>query len=91
MKYEELLEHKSAVLRWLEQPEAAHFNRWLTQRFSQTLRLLRAASDPHVMNRLQGKLDAFEEVSNIQESLRQYERDLVAGKVKTVAHTKQGG
>jgi len=43
------------------------------------------------MNRMSGMLDAFEEVSGIQEALRQYERDLAAGKVKTVAHTKQGG
>jgi hypothetical protein len=41
------------------------------------------------MNRLQGMLDAFEEVSNIQESLRQCERDLAAGKIKTVAYAKE--
>lgn len=91
MKYEELLEHRTAVLQWLGQPEAVHFNKWLAQRFSRVLRLLRAASEPHVMNRMSGMLDAFEEVSGIQEALRQYERDLAAGKVKTVAHTKQGG
>jgi hypothetical protein len=89
VKYQELLEHKSAVLQWLGQPEAAHFNKWVAQRFSQVLRLLRAASEPHAMNRLQGMLDAFEEVSNIQESLRQCERDLAAGKIKTVAYAKE--
>ena len=78
---EMLLAHSAAVLQWLSSPEGNLFNEWLDDvRLRENKKLMESEIDAKVY-RAQGSVGIIDLIKSLPEDLRQYERDVIAGKI----------
>ena len=79
---ERLLAHSAAVLKWMSEPEAHLFSEWLQDvRLRENKKLMESDVDAKVY-RAQGSVGIIDLIVSLNEDLRDYERDVMSGKIK---------
>jgi hypothetical protein len=70
------------MLRWLQEPEAVVFNEWLNDLRLRENKKLMEADDIVKVHRAQGSIGVIDLIRSMPDDLRQYERDVVSGKIQ---------
>lgn len=79
---ERLLSHSAAVLQWLNCPEGRLFSDWLEDvRLRENRKLMESEIDAKVY-RAQGSVGVIDLIRSLPEDLRQYEKDVISGRIK---------
>lgn len=83
MSRNDLLPHRSKLLLWLGDKAAGRlFSEWLHSQLVTEQKKLQTLTDPHDIYRAQGAVSALRDIIGLENFLRQYEKDVLAGKVK---------
>ena len=77
-----LLAHSAQVLSWLEEPAARLFNEWLSDVRLRENKKLMESKDIVDVYRAQGSIGIIDLVRGLRDDLREYERDVIEGRVK---------
>jgi hypothetical protein len=77
-----MLARSAAMLRHLESSEGQLFIEWLTETRLREYTKLMHSKDMVEMHRAQGAVGIIDLIKSLSDDLRQYERDVVSGKVK---------
>ena len=87
---ERLLAHSAAVLKWMSEPEARLFNEWLRDvRLRENKKLMESDIDAKVY-RAQGSVGIIDLIAGLYDDLRQYEQDVISGKIKPLKEGSDG-
>ncbi len=79
---ERLLAHSAAVLKWLSEPAALLFSDWIDDvRLRENKKLMESDIDAKVY-RAQGSVGIIDLINGLHDDLRQYEKDVISGKIK---------
>ncbi len=74
--------HSAQVLSWLDDPAARLFSEWLKDVRLRENKKLMESKDTVDVHRAQGSIGIIDLVSGLKDDLREYERDVIAGKIK---------
>ncbi len=77
-----LLAHSAQVLKWLDDPAARLFSSWLADVRLRENRQLMEGDNIVKVHRAQGSIGIIDLISGLKDDLRDYEKDIIAGKIK---------
>src|SRR6267378_4097704 len=79
---ERLLAHSAQVLSWLDDPAARLFSSWLADVRLRENKQLMEGDNIVKVHRAQGSIGIIDLISGLKDDLREYERDIIAGKIR---------
>ncbi len=77
-----LLVHSAQVLKWLDDPAARLFSEWIADVRLRENRQLMEGDNIVKIHRAQGSIGIIDLISGLKDDLRDYEKDIIAGKIK---------
>lgn len=86
-----LLQHSVGLLRWLESPEGRLFSEWIGDMRLREYKKLMESKDNAEIFRAQGAVGILDVIRFLYEDLRNYQRDVLAGRVQPIREEKQSG
>jgi hypothetical protein len=86
-----LLQHSVGVLKWLESPEGRLFSEWIQDMRLREYRHLMESKDTAEIFRSQGAVGILDVIKNIAQDLKEYQRDVLAGRVQPIREEQSSG